>query len=231
MKIHIFGDSWAAGAELVGEERPFSYHLEKSTKIECVNHGIEGISFGFIYQEFLYQMKNIKYDDFVIIIIPPDVRWFTEINGIWHNITMSKYDLDSDDKDYVDEVNFYLSKLHTKKEYFQFFYSSFISSIQGILNKNKTNFIIQHNYGIFKIHPLIREYVDKGNFIDPYHSLTSLLGGYDIDYIMNNISSPDTTPFIGKYFEGKQTHPNDLGHREIARLISKHKNFTNWLET
>jgi hypothetical protein len=53
-------------------------------------------------------------------------------------------------------------------------------------------------------------------------SLTALLGAPD--WLENYSTSdrkdgPAPENFEGKYFEGKDTHPNDLGHRQIAKII------------
>ena len=63
--------------------------------------------------------------------------------------------------------------------------------------------------------------INKDYFLSE-DSLTTLLGAEDWLENYNKHDrkdGPETENFSGKYFEGKLTHPNDLGHQQIAKMI------------
>ena len=37
--------------------------------------------------------------------------------------------------------------------------------------------------------------------------------------------------FIGEYFEGNETHPNQLGHQKISELIYQNEKFQKWYQS
>jgi len=205
MNLHIFGDSWAAGAELEINENYFGYYLANSLNYDnTFNISESGNSLGIICKDVLDNIHNINSEDHVVVIVPPDVRWYTEDNGHFYAIY-------PDTKEWKNLV--YPNKTI---EWFKYHHSLFIFSIIEALKKTKAKFVLAHNYGSLDIK---YDIVDKSYFLSEL-SLTGLLCGVDTWNNYPDDKFEDCGPvFPGQYFEGKDDHPNDLGHQKIAELL------------
>lgn len=212
--IYCFGDSWGYGSELNFEkgERPFVEHFNRPFK----NFSSEGNSYPVIVLEIFNNVKNIKKDDIVLIVIPPDVRWIDEENG---NFISWWVDLDK---------KRYISWLGSKTEvWFKYHVSLFTYSIQSILDKIGCKYLFMHNYGgEFIIDKRFKSLIKVDNFLNIKKSLTTLLGGDDIysSWDLKN-DGPKNGLKNKKYFEGTHGHPNELGHKKIVKLIKNKLNF------
>ena len=201
--LYCFGDSWGAGAELnfSAGQKPFANLVSEKLSCQMLNFSIEGMSLGLIVRKIAKEAIKIKNNDLVLIVIPPDSRWYTE----WKTI---KY---SDTKFFRDKTN----------EWFAYHHQLFIFTICEILNKTKCQYLLMHNYGNFPLGD--SQYYFSNLYQEKFlsrQSLTSLLtednqnlSPFDIE-----IQQPSKI-FYGPYFKGCISHPNQQGHEKIAELI------------
>lgn len=207
--LHVYGDSWAKGAELTNSENPFAYHLSTMLKTTYINHGVEGASLGYILHNLISTVDKIEKNDMVVVIIPPDIRWY-RITKEFLCCTL-----------FLDDVEYKNSLNYLTIEWFIYHHNLFMCNIISLLKEKTNNFVLVHNYGKLIITDMFTNKIDKKYFLND-SSLTALLGGKEWDQNYSNSKSEDgpcLTLFQGKYFEGKKSHPNDLGHRKIAELI------------
>lgn len=211
--LHCFGDSWAAGAELTPSQQPFVYWLSQKLACEYVNHGKQGSSLGLILHTVVANLKTINHGDFVVVIIPPDVRWYEE------NEQQGFYSLANHQQEE------YFRFLHRKSlEWFRYHHAIFIYTIQNILQDRGAHFVMTHNYGQINE---VQKYgldIDLNKFLSQ-SSLTELLQekmsqwhSYPKEHHYEQ-DGPGQEHFHGIYFQGCQTHPNELGHQRIAELL------------
>ena len=78
MTVFCFGDSWARGAELKEFEKPFVHWLSAKLGTSYVNYGEDDNSLGMVLNTIVSKSKEITVDDVVIVIVPPDIRWYDE---------------------------------------------------------------------------------------------------------------------------------------------------------
>jgi len=82
-----------------------------------------------------------------------------------------------------------------------------------------------HNYGNLQLkYPTL---IDYNQYFLSTDNLTTLLHG-DNDFFWNYdpyfIDDGPHNAFTGKYFEGCEHHPNELGHKKISNLIINYFN-------
>jgi hypothetical protein len=205
-KMYCFGDSWGAGAELnfSAGEKPFAELISIKRSCQLKNFSQPGMPLGIIVREIARQAKKISSNDLVLVVIPPDSRWYTE----WKTINYNK------------KNNFFKDKTH---DWFEYHHQLFIFTICEILNKTKAEYLLMHNYGNF---PLTQSRYYFSNFYQEKfldtQSLTALLtGDTDNKSPIDAELTQDAGSFYGPYFEGCETHPNQKGHEKIAELIEQ----------
>lgn len=205
--LHVFGGSWGYGSELKQHEKPFAYYLGLRLNEPVTNHAKEGRSLGHIFQNVLSNIDNIHKDDYVVVLIPPDVRWYTiSDNFNFRSLSLS-------DKEYQKLIKYY------NVPWFQYHHNLFIYNIITIVTSKTTKLIMAHDYGNLVIIDLFKNLIDKKYLLSEL-SLTKLLVGDDWKNNYNlETDGPEDEIFKGKYFEGNINHPNQKGHMEIARLI------------
>jgi hypothetical protein len=236
--IYCFGDSWGYGSELdLSYEIPFVNILSKKTNINFKNLSCEGSALGKITHDIFLSETDFKSDDFVIIIIPPDIRWYYEDGrGSIHSLfipSQAYFDSNPDlDNLQVKELHHYMDTAPNKKIWFSYHQSLFIFSLQEYFNKMNVEFIFIHNYGKINLYKEFKKLINKENFLNFDRSLTSLLTDLeDIDLINRRLDKVGKDILIGKYFEGNGTHPNQLGHQKISELIYENKKFQKWYQS
>jgi lysophospholipase L1-like esterase len=211
MKIITFGDSWAAGHGLGIGEKNFTDFLSLYLNCDYKNFAQRGASLGHILHDFTKEIKDITKDDLIVIITPPDVRWYTESSG--RNFSTI----------FIGDKN-YKSFVRDKSKYwFKYHHSLFIYTMYSICKDIKCNFILAHNYGsldiIYPFYNLIQDEI----FLNKSKSLTSLLGGRDYNnYNLRHDGPPGSLK--GENFIDGDTHPNEKGHKIIADLLLKKYN-------
>jgi len=228
--IYCFGDSWGAGAGLNENENPFGYWLAKDLGAKFLNFSREGNSYPVIVTQIFDNIRNRNEDspvsevikvksgsfinnkDIVLIVIPPDIRWMEmEANSGFRSWTVD------------DDPERYMSWLGNKtKVWFRYHASLFTYTIQSALDSIGCKYLFMHNYGgEFIIDRRFKSLINVDNFLNIKKSLTTLLGGNDYYESWNLKSDGPTTKIKGKsiYFEGNDVHPNELGHKRIAKLI------------
>jgi hypothetical protein len=216
-KIYCFGDSWGAGAELNAGEHPFVHWTASTLNLPYENLSREGDSLGMILHTIVSSITKIDSDDIVLVIIPPDTRWYDE-NKEQGFYTLMNWQRDD-----------YFKFLNSKTlEWFKYHHAVFIYTIQKILDDIGCYYILAHNYGQIAETKKYNLSIDYNKFLSNT-DLTSLLSGrtspwksyadhvpvehrYDQD-------GPDGQNFTGIYFEGCYQHPNELGHQRIAELL------------
>lgn len=207
--LHVYGDSWAAGAELNHNENPFAHYLANMLETNYTNNGLNGASLGYILHNLIESSDRIKKNDTVVVIIPPDIRWY-RITSNYQCCTLF-----INNPEYKDLLK-YLSI-----EWFIYHHNLFIYNIISLLKEKTRNFVLAHNYGKLVIHDMFTNKINKKHLLSEL-SLTALLGGIEWQHNYNDSKredGPGPELFKGQYFQGKITHPNDLGHRKIAELI------------
>lgn len=209
-KIYCFGDSWAAGAELKQSEKPFVHWFAENLEKEYINYGQEGASLGIILHTLVMNITQISSDDCVIVIIPPDVRWYDE------NKEKGFYSLMQwMTEDYTKSLN------NKTVEWFKYHHLLFIFSIQKILDDIGCFYVLAHNYGQLPTNETYRIPINYKKFLSK-KNLTNLLSDcYDSwkSYQLDIDGPMHQHVFHGKYFEGTVNHPNELGHKKIAELF------------
>ena len=211
MKVVTFGDSWAAGHGLGVGEKNFTDFLSSSLNCKNKNFGVSGASLGHILHDFTTKIKHINEGDLVVVITPPDVRWYTESSG---ERGRSFSTIRIGDKDYK---NFVKDK---SKYWFRYHHSLFIYTMYSICKDIKCNYIFAHNYGSLDIINPFSGLILSESFLNRSESLTSLLGGSDYNnYYLQHDGPP--IPLIGENFLDNDTHPNEKGHEMIANLLLK----------
>ena len=208
--IYCFGDSWSYGSELNENENPFVYHLAKDLGEKFINFSSQGNSYSVIVTRIFGNVRNINSDDTILIVIPPDIRWMDQQQESF----ISWY--------YEADKERYMSWLGDKTEvWFRYHASLFTYSIQSALDGIGCKYLFMQNYGgEFIIDYRFKSLINVDNFLNIKSSLTTLLGGKD-EYeswdLENN--GPDMQMKKSIYFEEHHTHPNELGHKRIAKLI------------
>jgi hypothetical protein len=213
----VFGDSWAAGAELSAHEKPFGYWVAQSLNIPWKNYGQEGSSLGLILYTIIKQLALIEKTDLIVVIVPPDTRWYDE------NEKQGFYSLQNfQRKDYFKFLN------NKTLEWFRYHHAVFIYLIQKILEDVGCQYIMAHNYGQINEYQKYNLNIDYDRFLDT-QSLTELLSYHPIGWKsypehlpMNHRydeDGPSPSVFAGPYFTGCVSHPNESGHKLISQLL------------
>ena len=217
-KIICFGDSWAAGAELDLEtQQPFINWLADELAMPCVNYGQQGSSLGIILHTLVSKIPEINNNDTVIVIVPPDARWYDE------NQEQGFYSLMNWQRDD------YFKFLNNKTlEWFKYHHAVFIYTIQKILDDAGCKYIMAHNYGQINEYSEYNLNIKFDKFLSQ-SSLLELLSPGNTEWksypthlpawLRFNEDGPTAKQFSGKYFEGCECHPNEPGHKYIAQLF------------
>lgn len=206
MKIMTFGDSWAAGYGLKKDEKNFTDFLAQFLRCKSKNFGVSSSSLGHILHDFTKNIHTARENDLVIVIIPPDVRWYTESGrGNFTSLLIDNREYQTFVKD---KTNYW----------FRYHHSLFIYSIHSICSGLGLDHILAHNYGTIDLIKPFDSIIPNNIFLNRYKSLTSLLGAKDYNnYDLNYDGPPDY--LIGKNFISNDTHPNQEGHKIIAELL------------
>jgi len=209
VRIFTFGDSWAAGWGLKKTEKNFTDFLGEALNCRTMNYGESSSSLGQITHEFTCRHKDITSQDLVIVIIPPDTRWYTQRG----HLIQSMFDYKTKE---------YKQFIKGKTDYwFIYHHSLFILTIYSICHYNKIPVIMAHNYGDLVLMPELQYLIPKNIFLNPRKSLTKLLKSKDWE---NNYSlqyNGSSKPLMGDYFIENDDHPNELGHKRISELLLK----------
>lgn len=209
-KIYCFGDSWAAGAELKESEKPFVHWFAENLGKEYVNFGQQGASLGIILYTLICNIDKIKSDDIVLVVIPPDVRWYDE------NEEQGFYSLMQwMTEDYVKSLN------NKTVEWFKYHHLVFIYTMQKLLDEIGCFYLLAHNYGQLPTNDQYKIPIDYNKFLSKV-DLTNLISErYDpwCSYQLIIDGPTHVHDFHGKYFEGNVDHPNELGHKRIAEIM------------
>ena len=213
MKIVTFGDSWGYGSELKPGEIPFGQILANETNSEHLNFSVPGMSLAPIMFNVIRKRAEIHRKDVVLVVIPPDIRWYQLLDNEWHSISM------------MTESTWSKHAGHFSIEWFIHHHNLFILNIQNTLKTIGCRFLLFHNYGELKFYPEYKALIDKRKFLSD-KSLTSLLDSPEWDDNYSKDKKYDGPPMklSGRFFQGNVNHPNQLGHYKIADLINKHLN-------
>ena len=209
MTIYTFGDSWGYGAELKTGEIPFGQIIANKLNILHVNYAVPGISLGNINFKLFELQHRIKKEDIVLIVIPPDTRWYgMRENGHFKTITMDRNN---------DEWN---SVVGDKPlQWFEKHHLYFVFAMQELLKRKGCKFMFMCNYGKLNTNLAYGTLIDTDTILSD-KSLSELLTGTLIYKLSKLFDGPFVDEFSGKYFEGTTSHPNQLGHYRIAELIN-----------
>lgn len=233
--IYCFGDSWGYGSEMdLSHEKPFINLISEDLKIPFINKSVEGSSFGHITHEII-NYSGFNSNDFVIVIIPPDIRWYFEnINNNISTLMVPNEDFINDksiDEVRKSELKLYVDTITHRKIWYEYHQSLFIFTLQEFFKKTNLHFLFVHNYGKLKIYKPFNDLISKENFLNFNKSLTGILTNLeDINLIEKQLDGPIDNMFIGKFFEGNGYHPNQLGHYEIKNIILKNKKIKEWYQ-
>lgn len=204
--VYSFGDSWAYGSELdfAAGDKPFVHWFAEALSIPYTNYGVEGSSLAMILNKIVTQFYKLTKDSIVLVIIPPDVRWYSETQekGFY---TIKDWD------EYVRVAGDH------SVDWFVYHHAMFIYAIQKILEDAGCYYIMAHNYGSI-------ERLHRHNFPINY---SKFLSQRDLTSTLSNrfnawerfFHDPEASLFTGEYFEGCIHHPNNRGHKRIAELM------------
>jgi len=213
VQVFTFGDSWGAGSGLKKNESNFTDYLGDALECTTYNYSESGSSLGQITYDFICQQTQFSSDDLVVVIIPPDTRWYTQrdkfIKSMHNSYSSKEY------KEFVKGKTDY---------WFIYHHSLFMHTIHATCMAKNVKVILAHNYGNLIILPEFKDLIPNSVFLDREKSLTALLGSADWEdnYTLTRSGPPD--PFDGPYFIEGDTHPNELGHKKIADwLLEKYK--------
>lgn len=207
--LYVFGDSWAEGAELNDNEKPFAPYLAELLNSEYKNLGRSGAALGHILQYVITSVDILQENDTVVVIIPPDIRWY----NIDNQYTFSSL--------FIGMPEYTKLAENLSIEWFIYHHNLFIYTIISMVTSKTKNLVVAHNYGELVIHDWFTNKIDR-QYLLSNNSLTTLLGAEDWLKNYNGYErkdGPGIENFSGKYFEGKLTHPNDLGHQQIAKIL------------
>lgn len=205
-KVFAFGDSWAFGSELKFEagDKPFVHWFADATGASYKNFGQEGSSLAMVLKTLVDQLDEIDSNSVVLVIIPPDVRWYheTATDGFY---TIKNWD------EYLKVAG------NHSMDWFVYHHAMFIYTMQKLLNDIGCHYIMAHNYGSIN---RLKEYKFPINY-------TKFLSDRDLTSILSNKTNawvkmfhdPEKELFTGEYFEGCIHHPNLKGHKRIAELL------------
>ena len=218
-RVYCFGDSWAYGAELNQPqiiEHPFVHWFAQSLDLDYENHGEEGASMGLILHKLVLNLAKIIANDIVLVILPPDVRWYDE-NKEKGFYTLMQWQTED-----------YMKSLNNKTiEWFKYHHLLFIYAIQKSLNDTGCRYILAHNYGQLPINEKYKFNIDYTKFLST-SDLTTLLSSNPRrwDSYQLEVDGPMYShEFHGKYFRDTVCHPNELGHKRIAEMfLEKYRN-------
>ena len=213
MKVYCFGDSWAYGSELdFSTESPFVKHFSDAIQLDYENHGIEGASLGVVLEKITKISEKFTPGDIALVIIPPDVRWYSESKETGF------YTINIETKEYKDFLQ------NKSENWFIYHHAIFIFAMQKIFDASEVQYLMAFNYGSPESLYKTNLPINKQVFISEQDLLSTLAGkpknqgrswlGYRFDE-----DGPSEFNFTGKYFLGKKQHPNDLGHQTIAKLF------------
>ena len=215
-QLWTFGDSWAEGYNLTSTELSFTEFLHLEYKLSNYQKcGETGSSLGLILHTITTNLLEFKKDDFVVVIIPPDTRWYVKR----YNEDMFRT-LHRGMKDYEK----YLRLMKLDNEWFKYHHNLFIYTIQKLLLDAEVKFVLAHNYGQIELLPEFEDKIDKNLFLDINRSLTRFLGGKDPFETYNEGLRDDPAMEFGKYFIENDNHPNEAGHKLIAELLKDKMN-------
>lgn len=197
--IFCFGDSWGYGSELNPGEKNFCEVMSEKFNIPLKNYSEPNMSLGLITRLLSLKINEITDKDLVLVVIPPDARWYTE----WKTLNF-------------EDISFFKDK---SDDWFYYHQQLFIFSICELLNKVGCKYLLMHNYGEY---PLI----DRGYIFSKF-SNEKFLDTRSLTELLTNNSSTELSPikvekyqgiiFSGPYFN--ESHPNQEGHKKIAEFI------------
>jgi len=201
--IWVFGDSWAEGWGLKENEKRFSDHFEG----EVTNKGVAASSMGHVTSHVLQASNDFKDGDSLIVIIPPDTRWY---NIEKHYHTSSIFNGHP-----AQEV---VLGIHSSREWYIYHHSLFIYTLINIAKDTGVKLVLAHNYGNLEIAPFFD--IPDSAFLDRSRSLTHLLLGIEVweDNLRVDASSAMHT-VSHEYFIPGDNHPNEKGHKIIASML------------
>jgi hypothetical protein len=218
--VYCFGDSWAYGSELNDPqviEHPFVHWFAQELNLPYKNYGEEGASMGIILHRLASKLSTITANDIVLVVLPPDVRWYDENKekGFYTLMQWQKED--------------YLKSLNNKTvEWFKYHHLLFIYTIQQSLNDIGCRYILAHNYGQLPTNETYGFNLDHDKFLSSTN-LTTLISSYNNKWTRNldtyesyqlDVDGPMYShKFHGEYFQGTVCHPNEKGHKRIAELL------------
>ncbi len=209
-KVMCFGDSWGSDLELPGG-KPFPDHVALNLNVPCENYAKGGSSLGLITHTVVSKIKYITQNALVLIVIPPDFRWYSESEKGFYSL-----------QDYCSTEYAVFFKNKTA-EWFRYHHALFIFTIQKILKEKNCTYVMMHNFGQLDYNKYGLA-IDSNKFLSR-KSLHELLTPIEFSPwssypdVLSQPNGPDEYFFRGPYFEGCQYHPNDLGHKKIAELI------------
>ena len=223
MNIFCFGDSFGAGSGLKYFEKPFVHWFSIFFHSSYTNFSVPGNSLGVILHEIVNQKKNIKKDDIVLVVVPPDTRWYDE----------------NQDKGFFSVMNWmpeYRRNLGEKTlEWFIYHNALFIYTAQKILDEVGCQYIMIFAYGNNDDREKLRKYNLSIDYEKFYHkTISDIIGNVDLEWPVFpdhlplthqfNVDAPNPIkekpyPTSKYHVSDSDHHPNELGHKLIAQKL------------
>ena len=192
-KIYSYGDSWCRGSELTDKDvdvenrRHYTYWISKSLNCPYEIVADCGASFGSIVQQVINDLQKFDSKSLVLIIVPPDVRWYDQ-DG--RDDEEKFRDISSTDDDYIP-----LLGVHKGTYWFRWHWSLFLYTLHSMLNQKEIPFITMHNWGKMSedLLPVYEDLIDWNKHLSQ-DSLSQLLNE-------PNIGLPSESWFAQKYIK------------------------------
>lgn len=218
-RVFCFGDSFGYGSELKYGQYPFVKWFAEKLNLPYVNYSLPGASLGFILYNLTVKHTKINKDDIVLVIVPPDSRWYDQ-NKDEGFYSLSNYMIED-----------YYHKFLNKKtlEWFEYHHSLFIYTIQKILDDIGCYYIMAHNYGRiggrhYKLNIDYNKFLSDTDIVNLLASAPVEWNNYPHDaeppeHQFMHDGMPELRDEQSIYLKGTDGHPNEEGHKFLAELM------------
>lgn len=206
----VFGDSWAEGYGLQKDEKNFSNWIQEFTGERVANYGQAASSLGHITFDILKHSESFSQDDTLIVVTPPDVRWYEIHNQVQAGSLfegMTKYD------EFLEDKNL---------EWFTYHHNLFSMTIVNKALEKGMRVVLMRNFGSLHLWDWAKDVI-LPHILDEKQSLTEMLTDKEYD-LSSGLAEPGfKIKQLGEIphpnFIPGDNHPNETGHKIIAKKV------------
>lgn len=204
----VFGDSWAEGYGLKKGEKNFSKWIEEFTGEKVANYGKAASSLGDITFNLLKHSEAFSQGDKLIVVTPPDIRWYQIINKTHATSLfegMTKYD------DFLEDKN---------KHWFTYHHNLFSMTIVNKALEKGMSVVLMRNFGDLDLWDWSKNVI-LPHILDKEQSLTEMLTDkkYNLKSGLDTFEIKQIKEIPHPNFIPGDNHPNETGHKIIAKKV------------